>query len=65
MAALEQVAANLDEKTEEVESRIKENSRIIAEMDQKTVSFTGLGIFLCINIVMNPNFLYVLWEPQN
>ncbi|KAL5246792.1 hypothetical protein ACHWQZ_G018855 [Mnemiopsis leidyi] len=36
MAALEQVAANLDEKTEEVESRIKENSRIIAEMDQKT-----------------------------
>ena len=40
MAALEQVAANLDEKTEEVESRIKENSRIIAEMDQKTVSST-------------------------
>ena len=39
MAALEQVAANLDEKTEEVETRIKENSRIIAEMDQKTVSF--------------------------
>ena len=57
MAALEQVAANLDEKTEEVESRIKENSRIIAEMDQKTVSFTGLGLFLCINLHINPMFV--------
>ena len=47
MAALEQVAANLDEKTEEVETRIKENSRILAEMDQKSVSslFQNVPVF--------------------
>ena len=37
MAALEQVATNLDEKTEDVENRIKENHRILAELDEKVL----------------------------